>query len=163
MVPVSKTVPQQTQGFASNQLMNQLGFAFIVLAGVFLLVVVSLCLFGVRRIVLRRTWGTVDASISTANNRWAMGVCRYQESDLEWVRLLSLSPLPAKTMKRNKIVLLGRREPTETELTRVPPGTVIVMLSYEGQDVLLAMKFAAYAGLSSWLEAGPQPGSGRWH
>ncbi|MHA7305496.1 DUF2550 domain-containing protein [Arthrobacter sp. TMN-49] len=141
--------------------MNELGFAFIALAGVFLLVVISLCLFGVRRVVLRRTWGTVDSSISTANNRWAMGVCRYQESDLEWVRLLSLSPLPAKTMQRNKIVLLGRRGPTESELTRVPPGVVVVMLNYEGKEVLLAMKFAAYAGLSSWLEAGPQPGSGR--
>jgi len=142
--------------------MNDLGFPFIALAAVFGLVVVTLCLFGVRRMMLRRALGTVDASISTAGNRWAMGVCRYQESDLEWVRLLSLSPLPAKTMKRTKIELLGRREPTEGELTRVPQGSVIVMLSYEGRDVLLAMKFGAYAGLSSWLEAGPHGSVGSW-
>ncbi|MFQ4147325.1 DUF2550 domain-containing protein [Arthrobacter sp. LAPM80] len=142
--------------------MDELGITFIVLAVAFLLVVVALCLFGVRRMMLRRALGTVDASISTAGNRWAMGVCRYQESGLQWVRLLSLSPIPARTMARSKIVLLGRREPSEAELTRVPPGVVIVMLSYEGDDVLLAMRFGAYAGLSSWLEAGPHTGVGTW-
>ncbi|WP_038463377.1 DUF2550 domain-containing protein [Arthrobacter sp. PAMC 25486] len=142
--------------------MNDLGFPFIALAGVFVLVVITLCLFGVRRMMLRRALGTVDASICTVNNRWAMGVCRYQESALEWVRLLSLSPLPSRTMKRSKIVLVGRRDPSELELTRVPQGTIIVVLSYEGDEFLLAMKFGAYAGLSSWLEAGPHTGVGTW-
>ena len=142
--------------------MNELSMPFIVLAGVFLLVVITLCLFGVRRMMLRRALGTVDASICTANNRWAMGVCRYQESVLEWVRLISLSPLPAVTMQRSKIVMVGRRQPSESELTRVQPDVVIVVLSYEGQEVLLAMKFGAYAGLSSWLEAGPHTGVGTW-
>lgn len=140
--------------------MNDLFFPFIALAAVFGLVVLTLCLFGVRRMMLRRALGTVDASIATADNRWAMGVCRYQESNLEWVRLLSLSPLPARTMKRSDIVLVGRRDPSEREVTRVPQGAVIVVLSYEGREVLLAMKFGAYAGLSSWLEAGPHTGIG---
>lgn len=138
--------------------MNDLGIPFIVLAGLLLLVVLSLCLFGVRRMHLRRTLGTVDSSMCLRGNRWSMGVCRYQESNLQWLRSFSLSPIPVKTLARNKIVLVGRREPSETELTRVPPSTVIVMLDYEGTQILLAMKFAAYAGLSSWLEAGPQPG-----
>ena len=142
--------------------MNEAVVAFIALAGIFLLVVITLCLFGVRRIMLRRALGTVDASICSANHRWAMGVCRYRESGLEWLRLFSLSPLPSKTMARSKISMLGRREPTEQELTRVPSGTVIVVLSYNGEEVLLAMKFDAYAGLSSWLEAGPHTGVGTW-
>ncbi|ALV45903.1 hypothetical protein MB46_10830 [Arthrobacter alpinus] len=142
--------------------MDEAVIAFIALAGVFLLVVITLCLFGVRRMMLRRALGTVDASICTASNRWAMGVCRYRESGLEWLRLFSLSPLPAKTMARSKITMIGRREPSELELTRVPPGAVIVVLSYEGKEVLLAMKFGAYAGLSSWLEAGPHTGVGTW-
>ncbi|PYI68698.1 DUF2550 domain-containing protein [Arthrobacter livingstonensis] len=142
--------------------MNELGIPFIVLAGMFLLVVITLCLFGVRRFQLRRALGTVDASICTANNRWQMGVCRYQESDLEWFRLLSLSPLPHRKMVRSSIELLGRRKPTEGELTQVPPDVVIVTLSYKGEEVLLAMKFGAYTGLSSWLEAGPVVGIGTW-
>lgn len=142
--------------------MNELGIPFIALAVIFGLVIVALCLFGVRRMMLRRALGTVDASICMTDNRWAMGVCRYKESGLEWVRLLSLSPVPARTMARSKIVLVGRREPSEIELTRVPPEVVIVELSYEGRTVLLAMKFGAYAGLSSWLEAGPHTGVGTW-
>ena len=131
---------------------------FIALAITLGLLIFALCLVGVRRFNLRRALGTVDASICMAGNSWQMGVCRYQESNLQWLRSFSLSPIPVKTLARNKIVLVGRREPSETELTRVPPSTVIVMLDYEGTQILLAMKFAAYAGLSSWLEAGPQPG-----
>ncbi|WP_287931203.1 DUF2550 domain-containing protein [Arthrobacter sp.] len=142
--------------------MNEPGIPFIVLAAIFLLVVITLCLFGVRRFQLRRALGTVDASICVSGNRWQMGVCRYQESDLEWFRLLSLSPLPHRKMVRSSIELVGRRQPTEAERTRVPPDVVIVKLSYKGEDVLLAMKFGAYAGLSSWLEAGPVVGIGTW-
>ncbi len=142
--------------------MGQAIIAFIVLALVFGLVVVSLCLMGVRRMTLRRTLGTIDASMCTSGNRWAMGVCRYQESKLQWMRLLSLSPIPSRTMKRSDIQLVGRRDPSADEITRVPPGTVIVMISYGGSEVLLAMKFGAYAGLSSWLEAGPHTGVGTW-
>jgi len=142
--------------------MNELGIPFIVLAAIFLLVIMALCLFGVRRFQLRRALGTVDASIRVRGNRWQMGVCRYQESALEWFRLLSLSPIPRRRMVRSAIELVGRRQPTETELTRVPPDTVIVTLSYKGEEVLLAMKFGAYAGLSSWLEAGPVVGIGTW-
>jgi hypothetical protein len=39
---------------------------------------------------------------------------------------------------------------------------VVVELQYEGKKFLLAMKFEAYAGLSSWLEAGPVIGVGTW-
>jgi hypothetical protein len=142
--------------------MNDLGTPFIVIAACFLLVVLTLCLFGVRRFQLRRALGTVDASIGSANNRWRMGVCRYQESDLEWFRLLSLSPRPYLRMRRSSIELIGRRKPTEVELTKVQPDVVIVTIEYEGREVLLAMKFEAYAGLSSWLEAGPVVGIGTW-
>ena len=135
---------------------------FIALAVIFGLAVAALCLSGVRRMTLRRTLGTIDASMRTSGNRWSMGVCRYQESQLEWMRLFSLSPFPSRAMKRNEMQLLGRREPTAAELTRVPPGTVIVMVSHRGHEVLLAMKFGAYAGLSSWLEAGPHTGVGTW-
>lgn len=142
--------------------MDEPSLLFIVPAAIFGLVVAVLCLAGVRRMTLRRTLGTVDASMCASGNRWSMGVCRYRESNLEWLRLFSLSPFPSRTMKRNEIELLGRREPTAAEMTRVPPGSVIVMLSHGGREVLLAMKFGAYAGLSSWLEAGPQPGVGTW-
>ncbi len=142
--------------------MNVTGLPFIVLATVFALLVLALCLSGVRRINLRRALGTVDASICTAGNSWQMGVCRYQDNDLEWFRLASLSMRPKHTFRRSALELTGRRAPTESELVKVQPDAVIVELRYEGQDVLLAMRFDAYTGLSSWLEAGPVVGVGTW-
>jgi hypothetical protein len=142
--------------------MNVTGFPFITLATVFALLVFALCLSGVRRFTLRRALGTVDASICVAGNSWQMGVCRYQDNDLEWFRLASLSVRPKHTFRRSSLELTGRRAPTETELVKVQPETVIVELRYEGQDVLLAMRFDAYTGLSSWLEAGPVIGVGTW-
>jgi len=142
--------------------MNVIDFPFIVLATVFALLVFALCLSGVRRFNLRRALGTVDASICVAGNSWQMGVCRYQDNDLEWFRLASLSVRPKHTFRRSSLELLGRREPTESELVKVQPETVVVQLRYEGQDVLLAMRFDAYTGLSSWLEAGPVIGVGTW-
>jgi len=142
--------------------MNDPGLPFIVLATVFALLVFTLCLFGVRRFNLRRALGTVDASICVAGNSWQMGVCRYQDNHLEWFRLASLSVRPKHTYRRSSLELVGRREPTESERVKVQPETVIVQLRYEGRDVLLAMRFDAYAGLSSWLEAGPVVGVGTW-
>ena len=142
--------------------MNDIGLPFIVLATAFALLVFTLCLAGVRRFNLRRALGTVDASICTAGKRWQMGVCRYQDNDLEWFRLASLSVRPKHTFRRSSLELLGRRKPTESELLKVQPDAVIVELRYEGQQVLLAMRFDAYTGLSSWLEAGPVIGVGTW-
>lgn len=137
-------------------------FAFIAVATAFSLLIFALCLFGVRRFNLRRALGTVDASIFTAGSSWKMGVCRYQENDLEWFRLLSLSVRPRHKFRRSSLELLGRRQPTEAELVNVQPDVVVVELRYDQQEVLLAMKFDAYTGLSSWLEAGPVIGVGTW-
>jgi hypothetical protein len=137
-------------------------FPFIAIATVFAVLIFTLCLFGVRRFNLRRALGTVDASICVAGNSWQMGVCRYQDNDLEWFRLASLSLRPTHKFKRSSLELLGRRKPTETEAVKVQPDVVIVELRYEGHDLRLAMKFDAYTGLSSWLEAGPVIGVGTW-
>ncbi|NYE94797.1 hypothetical protein FHU41_001018 [Psychromicrobium silvestre] len=142
--------------------MNDLGGPFFIIGLLFLLVILSLCLFGIRRFQLRRALGTVDASICLADNRWRMGVCRYQDKDLEWFRLLSLSPRPRYTFRRSGLEVLGRRAPSELERPLVQPESVIVMLRCQEQEFKMAMKFDAYAGLSSWLEAGPVVGVGTW-
>lgn len=162
MLTTPKWATRLMRGSASTTLTNAIGLPFIILATVFVLLVLALCLSGVRRIYLRRALGTVDASICTAGNSWQMGVCRYQDNDLEWFRLASLSMRPKHSFRRSSLELIGRRAPTESELVKVQPDAVIVELRYEGQDVLLAMRFDAYTGLSSWLEAGPVIGVGTW-
>ncbi|GAA4030336.1 MULTISPECIES: DUF2550 domain-containing protein [Arthrobacter] len=142
--------------------MDESALPFIALATAFTLLIFTLCLVGVRRFNLRRALGTVDASICTAGNSWRMGVCRYQDSELEWFRLLSLSFRPKHSFRRSSLELLGRRKPTEEERTKLQPDVVVVELRHEGQSFMLAMRFDAYAGLSSWLEAGPVVGVGTW-
>jgi hypothetical protein len=142
--------------------MNDPGLTFVTLAALFVLCLAGLVLFMVRRYQLRRTLGTADASLCTPGKPWRMGVCRYQDSDLEWFRLMSLSPRARFRFRRSALVLVGRRAPTESERTKVQQGSVIVTLSYEGRELLMAMKFDVYAGLSSWLEAGPVVGIGTW-
>ncbi|MBW4095947.1 MAG: DUF2550 domain-containing protein [Acidobacteria bacterium] len=142
--------------------MNEPGTAFVVIAVIFAVLVLLLILFGVRRFYLRRTLGTADASLSLADGPWRMGVCRYQDAELQWYNMISLSPSARYHFRRSSLELLGRRAPKEAERSKVQPDVVIVLLRYEQQDLHLAMKFEAYTGLSSWLEAGPVVGIGTW-
>lgn len=142
--------------------MNELGYQFLIAAAAFLLVVLALIALGVRRFQLRRALGTFDASISMRPGHWTMGVCRYGDDDLVYLRLLSLTPIPKYRFRRSSLRLKGWRQPEDSERGRIAPGCIVVMLSCEGEDFLLAMKFDVYAGLSSWLEAGPVIGIGTW-
>ncbi|MCC9173021.1 DUF2550 domain-containing protein [Arthrobacter sp. zg-Y179] len=135
---------------------------FIALAALFGLLVLAVVLFGVRRSQLRRALGTFDASICLPPAGWRMGVCRYTDTHLEWLRLVSLSPRPPYRFLRSSLEMAGWREPTEAERARIQPGAVVVSLNYQGSIILVAMKYEAYTGLSSWVEAGPVVGIGTW-
>jgi hypothetical protein len=142
--------------------MDGIGIAFITLAVLCALLVLAIGAFCLRRYQLRTALGTFDASIRLPDRGWRMGVCRYTDKHLEWLRLVSLSPRPRHRYLRSSLELTGWREPSEKEKGQIQPGAIIVSLNYEGTDVLLAMKFDVYAGLSSWLEAGPVVGIGTW-
>ncbi|WP_312181672.1 DUF2550 domain-containing protein [Arthrobacter sp.] len=137
-------------------------YVFLGLAALFALLVLATALFWVRRTQLRRTLGTFDASICFPPGGWRMGVCRYTDTHLEWLRLLSLSPRPPYRFLRSSLQITGWRQPTEAERARIQPGALVVMLDYEGAELLIAMKYDVYTGLSSWLEAGPVIGIGTW-
>ncbi|MFZ3416001.1 DUF2550 domain-containing protein [Arthrobacter sp. 3Tela_A] len=137
-------------------------YVFIALAAFFGLLVLATALFWVRRTQLRRTLGTFDASICFPPGGWRMGVCRYTDNHLEWLRLFSLSPRPPYRFLRSSLELKGWRQPTEAERARIQPGALVVTLEYEGRELHMAMKYDVYTGLSSWLEAGPVIGIGTW-
>ena len=136
--------------------------SFVILAAALLLVLMALGAMALRRYRLRRALGTFDASISTVSGRWTMGVCRYAEADLEFLRLFSVSPVPVRRFVRSSLELRGWREPGEDEVSRVQPGSVVVSLLYGDEELLLAMNYGASTGLSSWIEAGPVVGIGTW-
>ena len=142
--------------------MNEVGITFAILAAALLLVAMVVGAMGLRRFHLQRALGTFDASISTARGHWMMGVCRYAEGELEFMRLFSVSPSPLRRFLRSSLELRGWRQPGEAEVSRVQPGSIIVSLDYDGETVLLAMDYGSYTGLSTWLEAGPVVGVGTW-
>lgn len=142
--------------------MDGFGIAFITLAVLCALLVLVVGAFFLRRYQLRTALGTFDASICLPPKGWRMGVCRYTDMHLEWLRLVSLSPRPRHRYLRSSLELKGWREATDSEKSRIPADAIVVMLTYEGSEIQLAMKFDVYAGLSSWLEAGPVIGIGTW-
>ncbi len=143
-------------------MVDELGLVFITLAAAFALVLFLIGAFFLRRTQLRWTLGTVEASLCLPPGGWQMGMCRYTDQHLEWLRLMSLSPCPRHRYLRSSLRLRTWRHPTEAEKARVQPGAVIVVLDYRGEELLLAMNYNVYAGLSSWLEAGPVIGVGTW-
>ena len=113
----------------------------------------------VRRIQLRRTLGTFDASILTPKGKWMMVICRYGGGHLDLLRFFSVSPIPRFVLQRRGLDITGRRQPDDQEAQLIPPGFVIVELTRNGEELLLAMDYQDYTGFSSWLEAGPIAGS----
>lgn len=142
--------------------LNELGIPVIILAVALLLLLMMLGAMGVRRHQLRRALGTFDASISTAPGRWMMGVCRYTGTELEFLRLLSVTPVPRHRFVRTALQINGWREAEPGERTRIQPGAVVVSLSDGSEPILLAMDYGSYTGLRSWVEAGPVAGVGTW-
>ena len=128
-----------------------------------LLILIGIAMFfgamAVRRIQLRRTLGTFDASILAPNGKWIMAIGRYGGAHLDLLRFFSVSPIPSFVIERRGLDITGRREPTDEEASRIPPGFIIVMLDRNGEELLLAMDYRDYTGFSAWLEAGPIAGS----
>ncbi|HJX77368.1 DUF2550 domain-containing protein [Glutamicibacter sp.] len=128
-----------------------------------LLVLTCIVLFfgamAVRRIQLRRTLGTFDASILTPKGRWMMVIARYGGGHVDLLRFFSVSPVPRFVLQRRGLDLNGWRRPTANESMLIPPGFIIVQLIQAGEDRELAMDYRDYTGFSAWLEAGPIAGS----
>lgn len=142
--------------------LNELGIPVIILAVALLLLLMMLGAMGVRRHQLRRALGTFDASISTTSGKWMMGVCRYTGTELEFLRLLSVTPVPRHRFVRTALQINGWREAEPDERTRIQPGAVVVSLTDGNDPILLAMDYGSYTGLRSWVEAGPVAGVGTW-
>lgn len=135
---------------------------WIFLVALVALALMVLVLFGVRRSQLRRTLGTFEAALKVGSGRWVSGICRYADHRLEFLRLHSLTPIPVYRLARSGLELRGWHQPDSSEQRHIPRGAIVVELDSEAGPLLLGMSYAAYTGLSSWLEAGPVAGVGTW-
>ena len=110
-----------------------------------------------RRLLLARTVGTFDCSLHRRGQRGGrvLGVARYEQDRLDWFQVLTVSPQPTRSLARERLVILERREPDDVQSYAVLPGWVVVACAYGTSTLELAMSEAAYNGLAAWLESAP--------
>ncbi|MEF9874915.1 MAG: DUF2550 family protein, partial [Glutamicibacter sp.] len=97
-----------------------------------LLILIGIAMFfgamAVRRIQMRRTLGTVDASIQAPSGKRMIVIGRYGGAHVDLLRFFSVSPVPSFVIERRGLDITGTRQPTDEETSRIPPGFIIVML-----------------------------------
>jgi hypothetical protein len=127
-----------------------------------LVLLIGVVAFLLRRLVLARGLGTFDCSLRGRTSRraggWILGVARYEADRLDWFRVFTMSPRPARSLARADLEILDSRVPEGQESYSFFPGWVIVRCSYRASVLELAMSDPAYNGLAAWLESAP-PGT----
>lgn len=116
-----------------------------------------------RRHQLKNTLGTFECDLSReGSGRWVPGICRYADHSLEFLKLRSISPIPAVSFTRTAMEIVSRSEPEPGQLRTVDTDAIIVDLATDRGRYRMGLSYAAYTGLSAWLEAGPVAGVGTW-
>ena len=87
---------------------------------------------------------------------WTAGTAQYGVDQLVWWRTLSLSPRPARSWSRSRLILLEREPLDETDDAGRP--MLRVHCHHDQEAFQLRMSVPALAGLVSWLEAAPRSG-----
>lgn len=136
--------------------------ALVLCCAVFLLFVIDF-----RRRLLLRGGGAVHMSLlarGRIGRRWSMGVGRYGGDQLQWYRVLTLSPRPAHVLPRGEIEVSGQHATAGTESWAVQAGSVIIECRYRDGEadadapvdqVQIAMHSEAVTGFLSWIESSP--------
>ena len=140
--------------------MLDLTLPFEIAAILFLILVLGLVGFTVRRYLLTRTHGSFDCALRDGGG-WTVGIARYGPDRVNWYRVFGLGMSPSRTFRRNGLEIVGRRELDDSERHAVLPDSVVCLCRYEGHPFELALSMDAYMGLSSWSEAAP-PGQQWW-
>lgn len=140
-----------------------------IVAALVLLGLVVVVLQWVRRMQLRRTFGTfegfvakVDPSTPAAAPAWVAAIFRYQQDQVEMLKLRSISPIPMYRFRRSDMEIARLTDPEAHVLQGLPEKYVVVKATHGAQEFLFAMSFDAYAGLSAWWEARQIMGFGQW-
>lgn len=81
-----------------------------------------------------------------SGERWVSGVASYGAGRVDWHRLASLSPRPARSWSRRDLQIVSH-DPVGERCE--------VRCRYRGDDFELLMVPGAFAGLVSWLESAP--------
>lgn len=110
-----------------------------------------------RRLALFRRRGTFDCSVRVPPKGWAIGMARYEISELHWYAFFSFRSGPSRVWTRRELMVREAASSSEAEaggLSARPP--VVVVPCRHGRESLdfgLAPDVAT--GFSSWLESAP--------
>ena len=69
--------------------------------------------------------------------------------------MFSFSLRPSRVLPRDRLMIIGRRQPEYPETLAIVSGHVILECTEDGSEVSLAMSPEATTGFAAWLEAGP--------
>lgn len=120
-----------------------------------------------RRRLLLHGGGAVHMSLRAEgrlSRGWSMGVGRYGGDQLQWYRVLTLSPRPAHTLPRAELEVSGQHATRGTESWAVQAGSVIIECTVRDTrksgagtvgQIQIAMHSEAVTGFLSWLESSP--------
>lgn len=127
-----------------------LGALLLVLAGL------AAALASRRRVLARRpgSFACLWSAVPDAPGTRVPGIAQFGHKRLAWFRILSLSPRPVHSWCRESLEIFERQRLDEVDLRG--RALVRVQCRHEGQVFVLVMSASAYAGLVSWLEAGPR-------
>ncbi|GAA3213424.1 DUF2550 domain-containing protein [Oerskovia jenensis] len=120
--------------------------------GLLLAVALVIGLGALRLRAIAHRVGSFECSARPAGDgqsSWSLGIAHYGVGRIDWWRCWSLSLRPARTWRRQDLVIVSRRPLDEDR------DLFLVECSYEGVRFELSMSSGAYAGLASWLEAAP--------
>lgn len=131
-------------------------------------VVLFLVLLYAASLVLRRRWigragGTFELSHRARcdldhgglGRGWVLGVGRYSGDVLEFFRIFSLLPRPARVFDRGGLSYDGQRAASGPEAHSLYAGHVVVSCADDLGPFELAMAPGAVTGFLAWLEAAP--------
>jgi hypothetical protein len=126
---------------------------WILLALLFVALVV-IVLGALRLRTLAGRTGTFECGFRTLTKTGAhvsLGFAQFRTQRVDWWRCWSLVPHPKRSWRRDRLRVTGH-----TVLDAdARPDYFVVRCEYEGATFELTMSGSAYAGLTSWLEAGP--------
>ena len=118
-----------------------------------LLVVCALAGILARQRFMLRGPGGVALAVRAPGGRWQYGIGRFVGNDLQWFRAFGFGTRPTRVLHRMDLNVVGRTNPTDSDIAHLPQGAVIVECTDTHGPVTLAFGEGAYTGFVSWLES----------
>jgi len=114
----------------------------------------------VRQRTIATRVGTFVAQVRGAGEEnFVPGTVQYAGQQIEFFRTFSLSPKPTRVWPRDQLEVVSRGRAADL----AGEEQYLVECRFQGEPLDFLMTPAAYAGLTSWLEAAPaKPPEGVW-